>query len=474
MTILTVLILAAIALLLRLTFRLRGRGWALLIASLLAIFWLQPSMPIRNLDFWLPVLTLFLTLFAWEITASPEERLSDHNLATLAIIAGVILCVGLTRYLSVTGILTPSQPPPTWQVLAGIVLLAGLFFAMRSAKKTIPALLWIGFTLILGFFMLLKLPGLAGLTSSGLHLLMGQSTTNASALDIRWLGFSYVAFRLIHTIRDRQSGRLPQVSLQEYFIYVIFFPSFTAGPIDRIERFITDLRQPVPMTSEDLGEGAKRLAVGLFKKFVVADTLGLIALSATNASQVQGAGWTWLLLYAFTFQIYFDFSGYTDVAIGMARWLGFRLPENFNHPYLKPNLTLFWNNWHITLTQWFRAYFFNPVTRAFRSAEKPINPVFILLVTQLGTMLLIGLWHGITWNFAAWGLWHGLGLFLQNRWSNWVRPHLTTLEGRPVPKALLTGLGILLTFHYVALGWVWFALPTIHLSLTVFGKLFGG
>jgi alginate O-acetyltransferase complex protein AlgI len=474
MTILTVLILATFALLIRLTLRSKGRGWVLLIASLLTIFWLQPSTPIRNLDFWLPVMTLLLTLFTWEITATPEERLSRHNILTVSIIAGVILLVGLTRYLSVTGIITSSQPPPTWEVLVGIVILAGIFFALKLAKKAIPVLLWIGFALILGFFIILKLPEITRLTSTGLHLLMGQSTTNASPLDIRWLGFSYVAFRLIHTIRDRQSGRLPLVSLQEYLIYVIFFPSFTSGPIDRIERFITDLRHPIPMTAEDLGEGGKRMAVGLFKKFAIADTLGLIALSTTNATQVQGAGWTWLLLYAYTFQIYFDFSGYTDVAIGMARWLGFRLPENFNHPYLKSNLTLFWNNWHMTLTQWFRSYFFNPVTRSLRSVRKPINPTYILLIAQLGTMLLIGLWHGITWNFVAWGLWHGLGLFIQNRLSNWLRPRTTWLEARPVPRAIYTGLGILLTFNFVALGWVWFALPTVQSSLTVFGKLFGG
>ena len=474
MTILTVLILVAFALLIRLSFPSRGRGWVLLIASLLAIFWLQPSMPIRNLDFWLPLLTVLLTLFTWEITATPVERFSWNNILTVSILAGVILLVGLTRFLSITGIITPSQPPPTWQVLVGIMLMGGLFLGILFIKKPIPILLWIGFAILLGFFIFLKLPGLTSLTSTGLHLLMGQSTTNVSALDIRWLGFSYVAFRLIHTIRDRQSGRLPQVSLQEYFLYVIFFPSFTAGPMDRIERFITDLRQPVPMTGEDLGEGGKRLVVGLFKKFAIADTLGLIALGATNALQVKGTGWTWLLLYAYAFQIFFDFSGYTDVAIGMARWLGFRLPENFNHPYLKSNLTLFWNNWHMTLTQWFRSYFFNPATRYLRSAKNPINPTLTLLITQLGTMLLIGLWHGITWNFAAWGLWHGLGLFIQNRLSNWLRAHTGWLETRPVPKAIYTGLGIVLTFNYVALGWVWFALPSLQTSMIVFGKLFGG
>jgi alginate O-acetyltransferase complex protein AlgI len=473
MTIINLLVLAASALLIRLLPRPRIREWILLLACLLAIFWLQPSMPIRNLDFWLPFLTISLSLVAWEITATAGERSDKKNLLTLAVISGVILLTGLTRYLGAKSILTASQPPPTWQILVSIALLAGLYFTLRWSKKAGPALLWIGFATLVGIFILLKFPPLTKAASSILHVLMGQSAAHASPLDIRWLGFSYVAFRLIHTIRDRQSGLLPQATLREFFIYMIFFPSFTAGPIDRIERFLADLRQPLPLAAEDFGEGGKRLVVGLFKKFAVADTLGLIALNATNATQVNGAGWTWLLLYAFTFQIYFDFSGYTDVAIGIARWSGFRLPENFNRPYLQSNLTLFWNNWHMSLTQWFRSYFFNPITRSLRSAKKNISPALILWVAQLGTMILIGLWHGITWNFAVWGVWHGMGLFIQNRWSAWIRPRATGMAKNRVLQTATQALGTLLTFHYVALGWVWFALPDLPSSISLFAKLLG-
>ena len=131
---------------------------------------------------------------------------------------------------------------------------------------------------------------------------------------------------------------------------------------------------------------------------------------------VKGAGWMWLFLYAYSFRIYFDFSGYTDIAIGMGRLLGVRLPENFAAPYLKSNIALFWNSWHMTLTQWFRSYVFNPLTRGLRSASTPPPMWLIILVTQASTMVLIGLWHGITWSFAAWGMWHALGLFIHNRW----------------------------------------------------------
>jgi alginate O-acetyltransferase complex protein AlgI len=304
-------------------------------------------------------------------------------------------------------------------------------------------------------------------------LLSGQSAALASPLDIRWLGFSYIAFRLIHTIRDRQSGKLPAVNLQEYVNYVIFFPAVTAGPIDRLERFVTDLRTPSDMDASQFLDGGQRLAFGLFKKFVLADALALIALNAVNATQVTSGGWTWVLLYAFSFQIFLDFSGYTDIAIGLGCWLGINLPENFNHPYLKPNLTQFWNNWHMTLTQWFRAYYFNPLTRAMRGSKKPLPAWFILLFTQVTTMVLIGMWHGITWSFIVWGLWQGIGLFVQNRYSEWARPRTASISSKPGWGKVLAGLNIFLTFNYLALGWVWFTVPDPFLAAGVLGRLFG-
>jgi D-alanyl-lipoteichoic acid acyltransferase DltB (MBOAT superfamily) len=153
--------------------------------------------------------------------------------------------------------------------------------------------------------------------------------------------------------------------------------------------------------------------------------------------------------------------------------VGIALPENFNAPYLKPNLTQFWNNWHMTLTQWFRAYYFNPLTRWLRTGGRKLSAAAIIFITQITTFVLIGMWHGITWNFVLWGAWHGLGLFVQNRYSEWVRPRLPDLAARPALKQGLAVVGGLLTFHYVALGWVWFALPSTGLSWQVFLKLFG-
>ena len=295
----------------------------------------------------------------------------------------------------------------------------------------------------------------------------------ATGFDIRWLGISYIAFRLLHTLRDHQTGKANNLNLQEFMIYVLFFPALSAGPIDRAPRFAQDLRKPFQLDAKEVLAGGERLVMGIFKKFVLADTLAVIALSEVSASQAASTGWTWLMLYAYALRIYFDFSGYTDIAIGLGRLFGIALPENFDKPYLKPNLTLFWNSWHMTLAQWFRAYFFNPVTRALRTLSKPIPMFLIILVGQLSTMLLIGLWHGFTWNFVLWGLWHGLGMFIHNRWSDYLRKRLAGKVITPRWQFWLNLGGMLLTFHYVTLGWVWFALPNLASSLRVFGLLLG-
>jgi D-alanyl-lipoteichoic acid acyltransferase DltB (MBOAT superfamily) len=265
-------------------------------------------------------------------------------------------------------------------------------------------------------------------------------------------------------------GRLPELSLPELATYVIFFPSLSAGPIDRAERFASDLKKDFTLTQDETLLAGQRIVIGLFKKFVIADALALIALNDALAVQARTTGWMWIHLYAYAFQIYFDFSGYTDIAIGIARLVGIKLPENFAAPYTKPNLTQFWNSWHMTLTQWIRSYFFNPFNRWIRG-YKSIPAWTMILIGQLATMLIIGLWHGVTLNFILWGAWHGLGLFLQNRWSDFAKTRFN-ITNRRMQTAMQLG-GVLLTFHFVALGWVFFALSEPALSWQVFMKLFG-
>jgi len=195
--------------------------------------------------------------------------------------------------------------------------------------------------------------------------------------------------------------------------------------------------------------------------------LAFFALNATNAYQVESAGWMWLLLVAYAFRIFFDFAGYTHIAIGLGMLFGVVLPENFDRPYYKPNITAFWNSWHMTLTQWVRSYYFNPVTRWLREHKTPM--LAVILLGQLTTMLLIGLWHGITWNFIAWGLWHGVGLFIHNQFMSLIKTRPVQINSR-----MAQPIGVFATFTFVSIGWVWFALPQPVDAAHVFNILVGG
>jgi alginate O-acetyltransferase complex protein AlgI len=471
MTLTFILALICIVVLLGVVMRNRWRLTLLLGISALAVFAFQPVLPIRGLDFWLPTATLAIAILAWIITTPKENRSWRNNLPAAVILGCIVLSLGLTRYLGFSLYLTASNPPQILNILIGLAAISLISFLVSLVPKVNKTLLISSFVFIILIFVVLKVPLLSKTFSSILRIINHQSPNFALAQDFRWLGFSYIAFRLLHTIRDRISGRLPVVSLSEYIIFIIFFPALTAGPIDRLERFIGDLHRPLTLTFDDFGESGKRLLVGMFKKFAVADLLAMISLNASNAIQVHSAGWAWVLLYAFTLQIYFDFSGYTDIAIGLGRLLGIRLPENFNSPYLKPNLTQFWNNWHMTLTQWFRTYFYNPITRALRSGKKFLPIPIVILISQIATMVLIGLWHGATLNFIVWGMWHGLGLFFHNRWSELTRAWFATLSSPW--QALLNAGGVFLTFNFVALSWVFFALPDVSISANYLGKLFG-
>ncbi len=475
MTLTQILTFGAATLALGLLLKGRWRGEWLMVLSIIALYWLQPASPIRHLDFWLPTASLALVAMVWATTrpGPTEPQNKRPTLTSLGLLLLMVVSISLTRYWPLGFYFIPSRPPALWELLVTIPLITLFAITVARFGPTQPRLINIGWLALIGLFIILKTEPLAQVASVGLRAITGQDLTQASALDIRWLGFSYIAFRLLHVLRDRVTGRLPSLTLTELVMYALFFPALTAGPIDRAERFVKDLRQPMALTATDVMEGGTRLALGLFKKFALADTLALIALDATKATQLNSTLWAWVILYAYAFRLYFDFSGYTDIAIGLGRLAGVKLPENFDKPYLKPNLTTFWNSWHITLAQWFRAYFFNPVTRALRSSSRPLSPAVIILIGQVATMVLIGLWHGVTWNFVAWGAWHALGLFIHNRWADFMKPRAALFENRPWLKRTAHLTGVLLTFHYVALGWVWFALPSLALAARVFGKLFG-
>jgi D-alanyl-lipoteichoic acid acyltransferase DltB (MBOAT superfamily) len=466
MTLTQIFVFAALGLLAGRFYKIISRGWLLFAASALAVFWLQPAALIRNFDFYLPLFSLALAAWVWALTAPKEYKPGRQDAVAAAVLVGIALIISLTRYFDPMCCLTASRPPQIGLVALLVVALAALGWVAVRFGRGHGWLLNLATLLILGVLVVLKAPAL-GLRANGLlRGLSGQDASLASSLDIGWFGFSYIAFRLVHALRDRLAGRLPTVSLRDFVTYIVFFPAVTAGPIDRVERFAPQLEKPFLLDNDALLAAGRRLFTGLFMKFVLADALAVFALNAANAQQTHASGWMWVLLFAYSLRIFFDFAGYTHIAIGLGLLFGVLLPENFDRPYLQPNITAFWNSWHITLAQWFRSYFFNPLTRALRSRNWPVWAV--VLIGQLSTMALIGLWHGITLNFLIWGLWHGTGLFLHNQWTQ-----LT--KGRPIHinANIARPLSIAATFLFVSLGWVWFALPQPADALHTLRVLFG-
>lgn len=456
----------------------RWRGWVLLVASLVAVYVLQPLLQIRYLGFILPTATIVLTAAAWWLTRPLASPIQRDDKAALLVMALVVIGLALTRDLRADLRPLANRPPDPLIVAAALAILVAVALALwklverHRSKRLLTAMI----VLIIAVFVVLKSEPLAEAVAAAFRAQTGQQTDLAAVTDLEWLGFSYVAFRLIHTLRDRQTGRLPALTLPEYASYVLFFPSLTAGPIDRAEHFAPEYRALPGMAGLAASRyvvGGTRIMIGLFKKFVIADSLALFALNPLNAGQATTAGALWLLLYAYAFRLYLDFSGYSDIAIGLGIFYGVRLPENFDRSYLKHNIALFWQSWHMTLSSWARFYVFSPLSRALLTRKPRPSPLTVVLIAQLATMLTIGLWHGVAWTFVVWGVWHGLGLFAHKLWSDRTRQWYQSLQARPALRRAWTVAGVLLTFHFVVLSWVWFALPDMQLATSVFVRLFG-
>jgi D-alanyl-lipoteichoic acid acyltransferase DltB (MBOAT superfamily) len=275
------------------------------------------------------------------------------------------------------------------------------------------------------------------------------------------LGISFYSFQIVAFSVDCYWRRETQPpSLGRYALFIAFFPQLIAGPIVRGSQFLPQLDGPARSTPEQVRRGLWLLASGIAKKVVVADFLIAPFVDQVFAEPgVASAPFHWVAAWSFCFQVYFDFSGYTDMGRGMALLLGFELPMNFTEPYLSRNPTEFWRRWHITLSRWLGDYLFIPLGGASHGNTRTyLNLVF--------TMLLGGLWHGAGWNFVIWGGIHGALLALHWRFGD--RERL----GRPL--AWDDAWRILLHFNVYALVFVFFRSGTFSDALAFFGGLATG
>ena len=276
------------------------------------------------------------------------------------------------------------------------------------------------------------------------------------------LGISFFTFEFIHYAVDRYRGTAPAGKLGHYMAFILFFPTMVAGPIKRYQDFLPKLSNPGKAWADDWHTGATRILAGLAKKFALADLMTAFTQHLNHADIAVANRWVlpiWLLAYGF--QIYFDFSAYSDIAIGSARLFGIVVPENFDWPYVRTNITEFWRHWHMSLYKWLVDYVFIPLGGS-RTAQSRV------FLNVLITMLISGLWHGAGLNFLVWGLWHGLLLAGHRAWKN-----LRGATAAQLTSPLARAAAWTFTFILVNLGWAFFCMD-IPTALFYFRRLFLG
>ena len=268
------------------------------------------------------------------------------------------------------------------------------------------------------------------------------------------IGISFFTFKALSYVIDvyRKDVRA-QKNIIDYSLYHSFFPQVLAGPIARYRGMASQMigRR---ITLEGFRAGAERFIIGLGKKVLIANQLGPVVDQAFSLPLTRlSCPAAWLGIICYTFQIYFDFSGYSDMAIGLGRMFGFTTPENFNYPYIARSVREFWRRWHITLSEWFRDYLYIPLGGNRGSSYKTYANLLVVF-------LLCGLWHGASWTFIAWGLWHGLFLAFE----------------RTKPVSKLSRLGILshlYTCLVFVLGWVFFRSADMAQAVNYLKAMFG-
>jgi alginate O-acetyltransferase complex protein AlgI len=273
------------------------------------------------------------------------------------------------------------------------------------------------------------------------------------------VGISFFTFQALSYVIDVYRARLRPSGLLDFAVYLAFFPHLVAGPIVRASEFLPQLRTRLDPRRVDGGRAFSLIAAGLFKKVVVASFLATSIVDPVYAAPRQHSALEILVAtYAYAVQIYADFSGYSDLAIGCALLLGFRFPENFDAPYTARSLQDFWRRWHMTLSRWLRDYLYIPLGGSRGSRRETVRNLLV-------TMLLGGLWHGAAWTFVLWGGIHGLGLAVEHRGG-------ARREGASGPGRWWQPLvARLVTFHVVCLAWVFFRAESLSAAITLLGRL---
>lgn len=344
-------------------------------------------------------------------------------------------------------------------LLAAITLvnyIAALGMERCTRRGTRRIWLWLAVTFMLGQLAFFKY------TNFLLSACAGLTGQDIQPLDIFLpLGISFFTFQSLSYIIDVYRGQMKAArSILDLAFFVSFFPTLLSGPILRAREFLPRLHRPLQVTGEMFGTGLWFVSTGLFKKAIISDYIGenFVNRIFDNPSLYTGLE-NLFGIYGYALKLYCDFSGYSDIAIGIALWLGFRIPENFRAPYKSESITDFWRRWHISLSSWLRDYLYISLGGNRKGRIRMYANLFL-------TMLLGGLWHGASWNFIVWGSIHGAALGLHKYFRG-----LAGHDKHYRSTGLRRVFAILLTFHLVCFCWLFFANTTFDASMVMLTKI---
>ena len=333
---------------------------------------------------------------------------------------------------------------------------SGIFIGKAKTKRKAKLWMWLNIILNIGILAVFKYYDFFVTEFARLFHL---STDGLVLKVILPVGISFYTFQALSYTIDVYRGKIePTKDIVAFFAFIAFFPQLVAGPIERATNLLPQFLKKREFNYNNATDGMRLILWGLFKKIVVADNCALFVDQVFSSSNSQSGSTLLLAAIFFTFQIYCDFSGYSDIAIGTAKLFGIKLMRNFNVPYFSRNIAEFWRRWHISLTTWFRDYLYIPLGGSRVSKAKVVRNVFVIF-------LLSGFWHGANWTFIAWGAYHAI-LFLPLILMGKNRKFTNTVaEGRRLPTLKETG-QMLLTFILAMLGWILFRVENIGQAWT--------
>jgi len=283
------------------------------------------------------------------------------------------------------------------------------------------------------------------------------------------IGISFYTFEAISYTIDVYRRRIPaEKNLFHFMLFISFFPHLVAGPIVRARDFLPQVRRPKRWNWARLDLGARYFLIGMFKKMVIADRMAMFADPVFANPNQYGAVAVWVAMIAYALQIYCDFSGYSDMAIGTAHMLGYKLAKNFDLPYLAANVSEFWHRWHISLSTWLRDYVYIPLGGN-RNSECPRCNGWLTWRNLMVTMTLGGLWHGAAWTFVLWGVLHGVFLMVHRSFAAFCKR--APMLSRALRSRVGTVLRVAATFLCVCVAWVFFRAPSLREALNFLKRL---